>query len=101
MTVNALAPTVDDLATYAKIDPAEPLLVEALGAALDQQCLRCQVTPYTVSLRLAALRRGARYLAGRNVPLGIVVGEFGSDRLARWDAVTDELEAPYLRVVVA
>jgi hypothetical protein len=101
VTVTALQPTAADLAEYAKVDPGEALLVEAMGAALDQQCERCVVVPYTASLRLAALRRGARYLAGRNVPLGIVVGEFGSDRLARWDALTDELEATRLRVVVA
>jgi hypothetical protein len=99
--VVAQPPTAADLAGWAKVDPAEPLLADAVDAALTGQAHRCVTVPYAADLRLAALRRGARYLQSRQVPLGILVGEYGSEQLRRFDAVTDELEGPYVRVVIA
>lgn len=51
----------------------------------------------------AFLRRCARHIAARGLPLGIigVDSEFGTSRLPRWDAEVDRLEAPYVVQVVA
>jgi hypothetical protein len=53
-------------------------------------------------LSQAFLRRVARHVAARGVPLGLlnVDAEFGSSRLSRWDAEVERLEAPYRMVVL-
>lgn len=71
---------------------------EAIDSALQMQADRCVNDPYEPPLREAALRRGARILAGRGAPLGQMdLGEYGASPLMRWDAHIEELEAEYRR----
>ena len=51
----------------------------------------------------AFLRRCARHIAARGLPIGIIGldSEFGTQRLPRWDAEIERLEAPYSVPVVA
>ena len=94
-------PTADDLAEYLALTGASyppEQLEEAIDSALVMQEDACVVDPYTAPLREAALRRGARLLAGRGAPLGAMdLGEFGSSPLVRWDAHIEEFEKNYRR----
>jgi len=94
-------PTRDDLIAYlgtGYVDPGQPL-DDALSAAIASQESRCVIDPYTDPLRTACLRRAAAILAATNAPLGITdLGDLGSSlTIPRWDAITESLEAPYLR----
>lgn len=94
----ATPPTVADLAAYLAADPGTPGLAEALAVAVEAQAARCVVDPYTPALAYAATRRAARTYASRNHLLGTVdAGDFGTFRIARWDAEIDSAEAPYLK----
>ena len=48
------------------------------------------------------LRRVARHLATRNVPLGLIGAdaEYGAVRLSRWDSEVERLEAPHRETVL-
>jgi hypothetical protein len=61
----------------------------------------CRVDPYNSTLYQAVLRRCARELAARGVPLGVMSGEaeYGNARLATFDAEIERLEGPF-RIVV-
>jgi hypothetical protein len=54
-------------------------------------------------LHQAFMRRVARHLAARSVPLGLIGldNEYGASRLVRWDAEVDRLEAPHVMPVVS
>jgi hypothetical protein len=56
----------------------------------------------SADLSQAFLRRVARHVAARGVPLGLlnVDAEFGSSRLSKWDAEVERLEAPHRMVVL-
>jgi hypothetical protein len=95
MGTPAEVPTVEDLLVWMQLDPGyePPLAAEALAAALDLQRARCEVVPYTMDLREAALRRAAKILVARSAPLGqIDAGDFGQMFVPRWDALTEDLE---------
>jgi hypothetical protein len=51
----------------------------------------------------AFLRRVARSVAAKGIPLGILAAdaEFGTVRLSRWEPEIDRLEAPYVVPVIA
>ena len=51
----------------------------------------------------AFLRRVARHVAAKGIPLGILAAdaEWGTVRLARWDNEVVRLEAPYVMQVIA
>lgn len=55
------------------------------------------------SITQAFMRRCARHVAARGIPLGLIGldAEYGTSRLVRWDAEIDRLEAPHVSVVVA
>lgn len=94
----AVPPTVDDLAGYLQMAAPTEDLADALEAALEAQAARCVTEPYTRGLYRAAMRRAARELAARGAPLGALdLGPMGSSPIARWDAVIEDLEAPYRR----
>jgi hypothetical protein len=80
------------------VDPGQPL-DDALAAAIAAQADRCVVDPYTDPLRMACLRRTAAILAATNAPLGVTdLGDLGASiNIPRWDAITESLEAAYLR----
>lgn len=81
---------------------------EALAAESAAQLAACRV-PVDVDLNLdysadlvnALLRRVARNLAMRGVPLGVQPDEAGGIRLSSIDPEVRRLEAPYRRLVVA
>jgi hypothetical protein len=87
-------PDVDAVAEYLGL-PAETVgLPDALAVALVEQAARCVVEPYDAALRYAAVRRAARVYAARNHVLGTVdAGDFGTFRIARWDAEIEAAEA--------
>lgn len=72
-----------------------------LAAELHSQSRTCRVDPYWPDLYQAVLRRCARHLAARGVPLGMTGGEaeFGPARLSSFDGEIDRLEGPHRRLV--
>lgn len=70
MVDTAERPTADDLAEWLNVDPATAGLTDAIAAAIALQASHCRTDPYTVELRLAALRRGAREYVSRAFPMG-------------------------------
>jgi hypothetical protein len=53
--------------------------------------------------RQAFMRRVARSVAAKGIPLGILAAdaEYGTVRLSRWEPEIDRLEAPYVVPVIA
>jgi hypothetical protein len=72
-----------------------------VDAEVFGQAQVCRVDPYTPTLYQAVLRRCARELAARGLPLGLTSGEseYGPARLSTFDAEVERLEGP-LRIVV-
>jgi hypothetical protein len=72
-----------------------------IEAEVFGQAQVCRVDPYNATLYQAVLRRCARELAARGVPLGMTSGEseYGSTRLSAFDAEIERLEGPF-RIVV-
>ena len=98
MTTPAQVPTVGDLLDFLNLDSSyDPAAAgDALAAALDVQRATCQVVPYCVSLREAALRRASAILVARSAPTGqIDSGDFGASYVPRFDPVVERLEADY------
>jgi hypothetical protein len=80
-----------------------PDITDALEAERAAQAARCYIDPYPADLRQALLRRVARNLAARAVPIaqyssfeGVMTGA----RVPMQDAEIARLEGPYLRVCV-
>jgi hypothetical protein len=85
---------VEQVAAYLGVPPATVGLAEALAVALHEQAARCDVAAYDWALAYAATRRAARVYAARNHVLGTVdAGDFGTFRIARWDAEIEAAEA--------
>lgn len=76
-------------------------LTVVIDAEVWSQAQMCRTDPYPPNLYQAVLRRCARELAARGVPLGLTSGEseFGAARLATFDAEVERLEGPS-RIVV-
>ena len=78
-------------------------VVDALAAEVAAQAARCRVDPYTDDLREACLRRVARNLAARSVPVATFTSFEGggtSARVPSTDPEVSRLEGPYRRMVV-
>ena len=77
--------SIDDAALQVVID-----------AEVWSQAQVCTVDPYTPNLYQAVLRRCARELAARGVPLGGMTAEaeYGPAQLATFDAEVERLEGP-------
>lgn len=99
-----------DLATvraYVQV-PATALsdedLTRMLASSSDDQAQRCAWDdPRPETLDQALLRRVQREIAARNLPLGMVgldASEYGPERLPYFDALIEEHERAYRRVVV-
>ena len=95
-------PTVDDVAAYlgpTSVD--EATLADALAAETAAQASECVTGPtYGADLRQALLRRVARNLALRGLPLAVLQGdsEAGSTVLPGADSEIDRLERRYRRL---
>jgi hypothetical protein len=101
--MTATPPTSADVLEWLGAQPGAPapspeLVDDALEVALLQQAQVNIVDPYTAALHYAALRRTARILAARPHTLGTVdAGDYGTLRIARWDAEIQSAEADTLR----
>jgi hypothetical protein len=69
-------------------------LAMVVAAEVQAQTDDCRVDPYTASLHSAVLRRCARHLSARGVPLGIIAGEaeHGAAKLPSFDGEIERLE---------
>lgn len=110
-------PTLEEVRVYLDL-PEGVLSEDDLGrmwdAARSEQANACR-TPvdgdgaplpdaaWPATLVQALLRRVQRMTATRNLPLGYASpdGQFGPARLLNYDAIIEELEGPYRKVVVA
>lgn len=78
-------------------------ITKALAAEQAAQASRCRLDPYTADLREALLRRCARNLAARSVPVTSFSSFDGAATVTRvpaTDAEVARLEAPYRRLVI-
>lgn len=101
----ALPPTLDEVRLWTGV-PATSLPDVALQLVLDSeletQAALCDIDPYTAGLHQAALRRCARQLAAKAVPLGMAGdAEIGTAQLQSWDAEVERLERPVRKQVLA
>lgn len=73
-----------------------------IDAEVVGQAEVCRVEVYNAALYQAVLRRCARELAARGVPLGMTSGEseYGPARLATFDAEVERLEGPFRIAVI-
>lgn len=96
-----LAEVKDWLRVVDEID--DVALGEGLATAIAYQVRYYRITEvYPDDLRLAAMLRTARYLARRSSPEGLVgFGDFGPVQIATVDRDIRELEAPWMKPVVA
>jgi hypothetical protein len=104
-------PTLEDVRAYVRV-PSTALsdadLERMMGTALGDQTARCawddmDSDAYPDALAQAFLRRVQREIAARNLPLGMVglEAEYGPQRLPYLDALVEEHERAYRRVVLA
>lgn len=107
--VNAVAglaawPTREDLDTYLREHSAtDQELDDALAGERQAQFIACKIPgAYPADLRNALLRRCARYLALKGIPLAVLQGdgENGNLILPGRDPEVRRLEGPYRRFVV-
>lgn len=107
----ATIPNLADVRAYLRV-PTTALsdddLTRMMAAAEQDQAARCtwpDVTDgYPDALAQAYLRRVQREVAARNLPLGMVgldAAEYGPTRLPHLDALVEEHERAYRRVVLA
>jgi hypothetical protein len=93
--------TVADLREYlGDVSVTDATLADALAAEQSAQADRCRIDPYTAALREALLRRVARNLAARAVPIATFTSFEGggtSSRVPQVDAEISRFEAPYRR----
>lgn len=81
-------------------------ITSALAAEKAAQARVCRLPvvdathPLPVNLREALMRRVARNIAMRRLPLGIQAEEVGSTRLGSTDPEIRRLEGPYRKVVL-
>lgn len=93
-------PDADAVADYLGVAAAD--VADALAAEQADQAARCRVEPYNEALAAALMRRVARNLAMKSVPLGVQAdGLGGTLRLSSTDPEVRRLEAPYRRLKVA
>jgi hypothetical protein len=98
-------PTVEQVRKWTGVSAssiADDELQIVVDAEVFAQAQVCRVTdPYAPTLYQAVLRRCARHLAARGLPLGLTSGEseYGPARLSTFDAEVERLEGP-LRIAV-
>lgn len=100
-------PTIIDVRAWTGV-PANVLTDAQCQAILDAeltlQAMYCDVpTDYPKTLWQAALRRCAREIAARGLPLGLTAGdvEYGPIRYPMIDPEIERLEGPYRLIPVA
>jgi len=97
-------PDTTAIQDYLRDDPVVAATAEEIEQALIAetcaQADRCRVEPYTDALAEALMRRVARNLAMRSVPLGVQADEMGGKYIGSNDPEVRRLEGPYRRLVV-
>lgn len=97
--------TISDLRDYlGDTSATDEALQDALTTERAAQAERCRVEPYTASLREALMRRVARNLAARSVPVASFTSFDGgstSTRVPGRDPEVARLEAPHRRRPIA
>lgn len=101
-------PTLSEIRSWIGV-PATVMDDAAMGWVADAeqaaQAATCDPIPEPLpgDLHQSFMRRVARHVAARGVPLGLIGldNEYGASRLVRWDAEVDRLEAPHVTPVVA
>lgn len=95
--------TVVDVRDYlGETSATDPVIAQALLAEQFAQARRCRIDPYTPDLREALLRRVARNLAARAVPVTSFTSFDGGGTATRVPSTDPEivrLEAPYRRLI--
>lgn len=106
---NVPSPTVEDIRAWCEIGPAitDGQLSAVLAAETELQAARLNPRPDNYptempsSLAQALLRRCARELAARGVPLGVTgADEYGPVVLPSFDTEIERLEAPWRDIPV-
>ena len=93
-SAGAVPPDAAAVAAYLGVPVGTEGVADAVDVAVMEQARRCDVSSYDAALRYAATRRAARAFAARNHVLGTVdAGDFGTFRIARWDAEIEAAEA--------
>lgn len=85
------------------ISATDTEITSALRAERAAQAGRCRIDPYTYELREALMRRVARNLAARSVPVATWTSFEGGatgTRVPNTDAEIRRLEAPYRKLVI-
>lgn len=102
ISTEATFPTIDDVDVYLGTNSASDAdLLEALDAEADAQRAVCRIPAvYTADLRSALLRRCARHLAMKRIPLAMFQGdaETGPAVVPGRDPEVRRFEAPYRRL---
>jgi hypothetical protein len=97
-------PTVSEVRAYlgVAVSHTDEVLTDALDAESAAQARVCRVDEanYPADLRQALMRRIARNLSMRRLPLGVQTDETGGYRIGATDPEVRRLEAPHRRVVV-
>lgn len=105
----AILPDLADVRAWVNVPAtlvSDPMLEGVIAAEAAVQARLCRVPDdpavLPADLSQALLRRCARHIAARGVPLGMLGAdtEFGPARLARWDAEVERLEGPSRKFVV-
>ena len=91
-------PTAEEVATALGREAAD--IEDQYAAEVADQASRCRVDPYTPALAAALVRRVARAIAMKSLPLAILPGEAGDTRLGPSDPEVRRLEAPFRKVVI-
>lgn len=103
-------PTIDQVRAWLDLSESQvsnadlARLWDAARAAQTNACRALDIADeeWPGALVLALLRRVSRSLAAEDLPLGYLGdGEFGPSRLLNYDAVIEELEGPWRKVVTA
>lgn len=102
-------PTVADVrqwtsVTVQSLSDAQIQQIIDTETALQAAACRWVTDAYPVSLAQAMLRRCAREIAGRQLPLGLTAdtsGEYAPVRLPSFDVEIERLEAPWRVIAVA
>jgi hypothetical protein len=96
--------SVEELRTYLGDTTADNVtLIGCLTAEQSAQADRCYIDPYTPALREALMRRVARNLAARSIPVAIFnsfEGGSSSMRVPKIDAEIARFEGPYRRMMI-
>jgi hypothetical protein len=108
MAADPVAPSVADVRSWANVSAtslSDAQIEQIITAETALQTAACRWgDEFPAALSQALLRRSARQIGGRQLPLGLTAetgGEYAPVRLPSFDVEIERLEAPYRVVAVA